>query len=88
MAFLAFNLAVFFTTNRVLIYKVRVNSLFIIVKLCRGLEGLDRAIEERIKGREVFISAGLLISYGWPKQVRHLAYSKGINKFRIIVGIP
>jgi hypothetical protein len=67
MAFLAFNLAIFFIINKVLIYKVWVNLLFIIVELCRGLEGLDKAIEERIKGREVFILTGLLISHEWLK---------------------
>jgi hypothetical protein len=64
VASLAFNLAISFITNRVLIYKVQVNLLSIIVKLCQGLEGLDKAIERRIEGYEVFILVGLLISHG------------------------
>jgi hypothetical protein len=64
------------------------NSLSAIVELCRGLEGLAGAAGGRIEGREDYRFAALLISQGWPKQVRHLACGKGAVRLRIIVGIP
>ena len=67
-ASLAFDLAVYFVaTDGVLIGGVQENSLSAIVKLCRGLEGLIRAVIRaiggRIEGYKVYILAGLLISH-------------------------
>jgi hypothetical protein len=62
-ASLAFDLAVYFVViDRVLIGGVWENLLSIIIKLCRGLEALIRAVG--IEGHKVYIPAGLLISHG------------------------
>jgi hypothetical protein len=52
------------------------------------LEGPGGAIRSRIAGREVSSPAGLLISHGWPKQVRHFVCAEGADRFKIMVDIP